>query len=242
MKRERPRSPTPTDRPLLRVHGLSVHDGGETPIAGIELEVDVGEVVALLSGDGNAGGAVLSALVGLRERSGQVFVADQEIAPQDPVAAARAGILLAPQGGRTFPGLTVADHLDLAGEGRGGATRSVLDPAGTIEALMQARGRQTAATLSGGERRLLALAMVARAAPRVVLLDEPTEGIARELLRDCTAAVRAFAANSAVVIVERDLDLARMFTRRILTFDAAGAIVPAPDAPGKQQRDGGVSL
>jgi branched-chain amino acid transport system ATP-binding protein len=122
-----------------------------------------------------------------------------------------------------FPGLTVAEHLLLAGGG-GWAGLASTRLSGALRRLTDERATQRADTLSGGERRLLALAMIALREPRVVLLDEPTEGIATTLVPELVATVRSLAERSVLLLVDRQPELIRQTARSAIILER-GAVV-----------------
>jgi branched-chain amino acid transport system ATP-binding protein len=206
----------------MTARGLEVLRDGRVVVRGVDLDVPSGGVVAIVGRNGAGCSSLLEGIAGLLPRRGTIHVAGVDRSDASALEMARAGVVLAPQGGATFPGLRVADHLAIAG--RGAAADAFVTPA--IAALCADRADQLADTLSGGERRLLALALVALRAPLVALLDEPSEGVAPGLLPEFAAAVRALAQRCGVVLVEQRLDLVRDLADRVVVMDR-GSIVGA---------------
>jgi branched-chain amino acid transport system ATP-binding protein len=214
----------PADRLGLAVEGLSVRDGRRTALTDVYLSAPRGQVLGIVSMDSTCGGALLESIAGMRVRSGRVTLDGDAVPVGRPDLAARLGIVLAPTAGSTIPGLTVSEHLAIAGtvcRGEGGVGLGA-----SIDQLCASRSGQLAATLSGGERRLLALAMVARCSRRVVLLDEPSEGIAIELKSEVRAAIRALAKDAAVLVADSDRRLLEAVADRVIILEA-GRIVAA---------------
>jgi len=214
----------PTD--VLNVRGLTVLRGGRPVVRGVDLDVPERGVVAVLGRNGSGRSSLLEGIAGLLPRQGRVWLEGVDRSDESALEMARAGVVLAPQGAAVFPGLTVAEHLALAVRDRTFPhqleEREALTP--TIARLCTDRAGQLADTLSGGERRLLALALVAVRAPRIALLDEPSEGVAPAVLPEVVAAVRAIATRCAVLLVEQRLDLVRELADRVVVLDR-GSIV-----------------
>jgi len=205
--------------PALQVRGLEILRGDRAVVRGVELEVAHAEVVAVIGRNGSGRSSLLEGIAGLLPRRGHVLVGGVDRSTEGALGMARAGVVLAPQGGSTFPGLRVAEHLSLAGRG---AAPGALTP--TIARLCTDRAAQVADTLSGGERRLLALALVALREPHVALLDEPSEGVAPTVLPELAAAIRALAANCAVVLVDPRPALVRELADRVMVLDRGSVV------------------
>jgi branched-chain amino acid transport system ATP-binding protein len=203
--------------PALEAQGVQVMRGDRPVVRGIDLVVPYRGVIGIVGRNGAGKTTLLEGLAGLLPRSGRVLVAGEDRSRADALAMSRAGVVLSPQSGGTFPGLRVNEHLRIAEEGRDPATRTSLTPA--VSQLCEGRAEQSADTLSGGERRLLALAMVARRAPHVALLDEPSEGVAPIILPELVDAIRVLASRCAVVLVEQRPALLRALAEHIVVLD-----------------------
>lgn len=191
---------------VLRVRDLSVLRGSSTTIEAAALDLPEPGIAALVGRSREGRTALLEAIAGLLPATGSVKLDGESIDHLGGVDRARRGIVLAPRRGEVFSRLTVAEHVVLAGDAgpRGGAS-PLLTP--SLARLVDARAEQRAETLSGGERRLLALAMVALRSPRVVLLDEPSEGVARALLPEVVEALKCLAQSAAILIADSDAEL-----------------------------------
>jgi len=169
---------------LLEVSGLVAGYQAGTVLHGVDLDVDEGTAVVLLGRNGVGKTTLIHAIMGLvRPRSGSVRVAGDELAGRRTDVVARAGVALVPQGRRVFGPLTVDEHLGLASAccRRSGpwSRERVLDLFPRLGERMQHPARH----LSGGEQQMLAVARALMANPRLMLLDEPSDGLAPAIVR-----------------------------------------------------------
>jgi branched-chain amino acid transport system ATP-binding protein len=193
---------------FLQVRGLvSGYDRG-TVLHGLDLDVDAGAVLGLLGRNGVGKSTLVMTLAGLVPPSaGSVRVDGRELAGRRADRIARAGVALVPQGRRVWATLTVAEHLALASGSRTGTwtVDTVLD----LLPRLAERRRQYAGRLSGGEQQMLAVARALLTNPRLVLLDEPSEGLAPAVVDQIADVVRTLRDEGvAVLLVEQDLHLA----------------------------------
>jgi branched-chain amino acid transport system ATP-binding protein len=166
----------------LAVEGLEAGYGAVRVLHGVSLEVRAGETVALLGTNGNGKSTLMKCLVGLLRPSAGRIVLDGAVAlgrlpPQDVVAA---GVSLVPEGRRLFPRLSVEENLVLGafrGEARAGVAEELERAWATFPVLRDKR-RQAAGSLSGGQQQMLAIARALMARPRLLLVDEPSVGLA----------------------------------------------------------------
>jgi branched-chain amino acid transport system ATP-binding protein len=165
----------------LRVRQLEVRYGDLIGVADVSLEVKAGSVVALLGSNGAGKTTTLNAIAGLVPKSrGSIEWGGAEIGGQPAFAVVRRGIALSPEGWRLFVGQTVEQNLRLGATAltRKGNTAANLDKVFTIFPRLKERRRQSAGTLSGGERQMLAIGRALMSEPRLLLLDEPSLGLA----------------------------------------------------------------
>ncbi len=184
---------------LLRVEGLSVGYGGSTVLEGLDLLVREGQAVALLGRNGVGKTTLLRALTGtLRPREGRVVFAGQETTRMASYQINRAGMSLVPEGRRLFPNLSVVENLRIAAR-PGGIS---IEQAFELFPRLRTRQRAKAENLSGGERQMVAIARALMVPSRLILLDEPFEGLAPAIVQEVMAALVRLRGRVAMVIVE----------------------------------------
>jgi branched-chain amino acid transport system ATP-binding protein len=199
----------------LEVTGLHAFYGESHVLQGIDLAVATGEALALVGRNGAGKTTTISAIVGfLRPRAGSVRVNGADLAGAPAHRIARSGVALVPQGRRIFSELSVAENLAIAArpvpggwdEGR------VLELFPSLGRRLRQRGDQ----LSGGEQQMLAIARALMRNPTILLLDEPSEGLAPKLVQDVAdALVSLRAMGIATLLVEQNLSLATKVASRV---------------------------
>jgi branched-chain amino acid transport system ATP-binding protein len=163
----------------LEVRGLSASYGPIVAVRDVSLEVGGREIVAVLGANGAGKTTTLSCIAGLhRAKTGDIAFAGADISRLSPEHIVRRGIALVPEGRRLFAGLTVAENLALGAATRGRTARSDYGELLELFPILRARLRLPAASLSGGEQQQLAIARSLMSKPRLLLLDEPTLGLA----------------------------------------------------------------
>jgi branched-chain amino acid transport system ATP-binding protein len=197
---------------VLRVRDLVVSYGAVSALRGVSLHVGRGEVVALLGANGAGKSTMLRTISGLMlPKSGEIRFLGQRIDGTPPARIVRRGLAHSPEGRRLFGSLTVAENLRL-----GASTRS--DRSG-IEAdrerlyalfpVLKERARQQAATLSGGEQQMVALARALVARPKLLLLDEPSLGIAPIIMQQIFASLAELKSSGVtMLLVEQNMSMA----------------------------------
>ena len=195
----------------LRVQGL--HSGyGKVPIlAGVDLLVAGGEVVAVVGPNGSGKSTLLKTICGLiRPYSGQVLFDGRDLAGRPSYHIARAGISYVPEGGRLFPNMTVRENLLMGAFATPANLKSgLLEEIYTLFPILQQRGRQYAATLSGGEKQMLAISRGLVSSPKILMLDEPSLGIAPKLVEEIYDRLHALKAKGlTVLLVEQNTNFA----------------------------------
>ncbi len=211
---------------MLRVTDL--HSGyGRIPIVnGISLSVAEGEFVGVLGHNGMGKTTLLKTLMGyIRATAGRVEFDGRDITAAPPHRRARLGIGYVPQGREIFPGLSVVENLRMGMIGGGrGDDRTIASILGYFPRLRPLLDRNGAA-LSGGEQQLLAIARCLCGRPKLVLLDEPTEGIQPSIIDEIGELLERLRAKRGltVVLVEQNLDFIRALSQRVLIIQK-GAI------------------
>ena len=194
-------------QPLLLVQGLAVARAGVPVLQDVALELAPGRIGALLGRNGAGKSTLLRTLIGLESASaGLLQLADHDLAPLSPEARARLGIGYAPEGRRVFAGLTVHEHLDVAGADRPAARRARIAELETLFPDLAEKAGERAWRLSGGQQQMLAVARALMSRPRLLLLDEPTLGLAPALAASLLARLRQVAdAGTAILLAEQNL-------------------------------------
>jgi branched-chain amino acid transport system ATP-binding protein len=196
---------------LLAIEGLVSGYRAGTVLHGVDLELDAGGACAVLGRNGVGKTTFVHTVMGMvRPRAGSVRIGGTEVAGRRTDAIAREGVAIVPQGRRVFGPLSVDEHLDLcAARGRrlpGPWTRA------TVLALFPRLGERLghqASQLSGGEQQMLAISRALLANPRLLLLDEPSDGLAQSVVREIGAVLgRVREAGVGVLLIEQDLHLA----------------------------------
>ncbi len=225
---------------LLRIEDLSVAYGQIEALKGVSLSVEKGEVVAILGANGAGKTTLMRAISSLiAKRGGRILFEDQDVtrAPADRVV--RLGIAQSPEGRRVFGTLTVAENLALGGFTRpAGEIRGSLEFAYRMFPRLAERKSQLAGTLSGGEQQMLAIARALVAKPKLLLLDEPSLGLAPIIVQGIFRTLRQIAdtgvtillveqnARSALKLADRGYVLE---VGRIVLQDTAAALLASPE-------------
>ena len=216
-------------RALLEVTQLGVHYGGIRAVSGIDLEVAEGELVCLIGANGAGKSSTLKAICGLvASRSGRIVYDGEDISTAAVHQLPRKGLVMVPEGRGIFAQLTVDENLAMGAYARGGAA----DPAEQYERFprLKERRRQIAGTLSGGEQQMLALARALMARPRLLLLDEPSMGLAPLMVARIFDLVRDIArAGVTILLVEQNARLALEIASRGYVLES-GSIALAGEA------------
>jgi branched-chain amino acid transport system ATP-binding protein len=195
---------------LLEVEGLRGGYGAETVLQGVDMQIAPGEIVAVIGRNGVGKSTLMRTLTGLlRPSAGTIRFAGRDVTIDPADKRARAGIGYIPQGRDVFPELTVRENLlvgEVAGQGRAAPD---YEQVYRFFPILKERARQRAGTLSGGQQQQLAIGRAMIGAPRLMLLDEPSEGIQPSIIKDIARNVRTLNEQTglAVLLVEQNLDL-----------------------------------
>lgn len=188
---------------MLTVHRLEASYGPSQALFGVDLSVAEGEVVALMGRNGMGKTTTIAAILGLvRPHAGSVRFGGQEIAKLSAHRTARLGIGLVPEGRRCFPNLTVRENLVAAARGEQWTLKRVC----ILFPRLEERLGQSASTLSGGEQQMLAIGRALMTNPRLLILDEATEGLAPVVRLDIWKAIRTLKAEGqSILVVDKTL-------------------------------------
>jgi len=222
----------------LAVTGLNQYYGGSHILRELAFEVPAGKVTALLGRNGVGKTTLLKTLMGLvPAKSGEMRFGGTDLTSAAPYERVRAGIGYVPQGREIFPRLTVAENLEmgLATRPRGAKVpQRIFDMFPVLAQMPRRRGGD----LSGGQQQQLAIGRALAMGPKLLILDEPTEGIQPSIIKDIERAIRALAATGemAILLCEQYYDFARSLADQYLVMER-GEIV-ARGAGADMERDG----
>lgn len=210
----------------LKIAGVEAGYGGSTVLTGVDLHVGAGETVALLGRNGVGKTTLMSTVMGfVGAQRGSIHVGDEDITALPTHARAKAGVAIVPQGRRVFAPLTVHNNLRIA-EGKHSGEWSLER---VYELMPRLRERRTnrGDQLSGGEQQMLAIGRALLLGPRVLLLDEPSDGLAPAIVQQVMGIVRELAQEGiTVLLVEQDLRAAFSVADRVVVMEK-GRIVHA---------------
>ncbi len=194
---------------MLRVEHIRVSYQRVPALHDISLRVARGEIVAIVGGNGNGKSTTLRAIAGLnRLDAGRIVLADRDIGTLAPHDRVRLGIAMVPEGRRLFPRLTVARNLELGAYTRRDSAEvaTTLRQVFALFPVLEERRRQLAGTMSGGEQQMLAIGRGLMAHPQLLLLDEPSWGIAPKLVTKILDTIVAINATGvSILLVEQNL-------------------------------------
>jgi urea transport system ATP-binding protein len=215
------------------VKDLNQYYGGSHILRDVSFEVPAGRVTALLGRNGVGKSTLLKALMGLIPvRTGQIFFENRELTRAKPYQRARAGLGYVPQGREIFARLSVEENLQMAAVD--GIPERIFEMFPVLRQMLGRRGGD----LSGGQQQQLAIGRALAMKPRLLILDEPTEGIQPSIIKEIERVIRALAATGemAILLVEQYYDFARSLADQYLVMER-GEIV-ARGAGANMDRDG----
>ena len=212
---------------MLKVDGLNVFYGNIHAIKGISFEVNEGEIVTLIGANGAGKSTTLNTVGGLlKAKSGSIEFEGREISGTPAHRVVSEGMALCPEGRRVFAQLTVRENLEM-----GAYTRNKAEAAETIERVfeqfprLKERSRQTAGTLSGGEQQMLAMGRALMSKPKLMMLDEPSMGLAPILVQQIFDIIEALnKEGTTILLVEQNAQMALSIADRAYVLET-GKIV-----------------
>ncbi|WP_036970367.1 ABC transporter ATP-binding protein [Promicromonospora kroppenstedtii] len=245
---------------VLEVRGLSARIAGQEVVHDVSFEVPASGVTAVLGRNGVGKTSTLRAILGLVERSGEVLLDGVRVDGERTDRIVRRGVGYVPEDREVFAGLTVSENLRLAerraGSGGSRAARSGTTAHGTtparrelVDALfpdLVKRAGQRAGTLSGGQQQMVSLARALLNDNRILLVDEPTKGLAPRIVTEVAETLATAARTVPVLLVEQNLQVVERLAERVVVIDAGRVVHTGParellDDPELVQRLLGVS-
>ncbi|MGI4950319.1 MAG: ABC transporter ATP-binding protein [Janthinobacterium lividum] len=218
---------------LLELADVSASYRGLAALQGISLQVNAGEIVAVVGANGAGKSTLLRAIAGQVATAGSIRFGGTELVRMAPHLITRGGVGLVPEGRRLFPRLSVEDNLRLGAYARRGDPDRFKPLELVFELFPRLRERlpQRAETLSGGEQQMLAIGRALMTQPRLLMLDEPSQGIAPKLVDDILAAVgRIRDLGTTVLLVEQRLAEALELADRAYVLQTGRIVMSGPAA------------
>ncbi|WP_298628993.1 ABC transporter ATP-binding protein [uncultured Thermus sp.] len=217
---------------LLSVQGLTVRYGPLEAVREVTFSLKPGEALTLIGPNGAGKTSVLRGLLGLAQAEGKVFLDGEEVRLRSPEALLARGLVLVPEGRALFPGLSVEDNLLLGGFTRFRRRENLRPDLERVYALfprLLERRRQPAGTLSGGEQQMLAIGRALMARPRLLLLDEPSLGLAPLMVREIYRILGELkGAGTTLLLVEQNAKVALALADRGLVLEAGEVVLEGP--------------
>jgi branched-chain amino acid transport system ATP-binding protein len=225
---------------ILKVDNLTVHYGAIQALRGISFEVEQGEIITLIGSNGAGKTTTLHAISNIiRKTAGTVLFDGHDITTLPPDRIVASGLVQVPEGRRIFANLTVRDNLDMGAytrKDRGGIKQDMEHVFGIFPRLKE-RIRQVAGTLSGGEQQMLAMGRALMAKPRLLLMDEPSMGLAPILVDEIFAIIRRInESGTTILLVEQNAFKALGVAGRAYILET-GQVVKTGPAPELMKDD-----
>jgi len=222
--------------PVLEVNGLSVGYGNATVVRDVSISVEPGEVVAMIGHNGAGKSSILKGIIGqLAARSGRIVLNGRDITRVATAGRVQAGISLVPQNNNTFADMTVAENLELSVRVRRASPadrRAALQTINDLFPILKEKGRQRASSLSGGQRQMLAIGLALAKKPQLLLLDEPTVGLAPVMVGRVFDSLREInqGLGTTILLVEQNVKEALGIATRAYVIHTGSVIITGSSA------------
>ncbi len=207
---------------LLEVKDIQVYYGAIHAIKGVSFEVNEGEIVTLIGANGAGKTTTLDTIAGLlRSRGGDIVFQGESIAHKAPHLIVKDGLALVPEGRRVFAQMTVEENLEMGAVTRANATvEPGLEKVYELFPRLKERRRQVAGTLSGGEQQMLAMGRALMSAPKLMMLDEPSMGLAPILVEQVFDIIQSLhKAGTTILLVEQNAQMALSIADRAYVLE-----------------------
>jgi branched-chain amino acid transport system ATP-binding protein len=220
--------------PILQARDLVARYGEIRALKGVSFEVGEGQIVALIGANGAGKSTTLRVISGLiRPESGQVLLRGEDTSRASPAAIVRRGVVHCPEGRRIFTRLTVLENLRLGYYTRreAGQEEAALERVFALFPILRERRAQFGGTLSGGEQQMLAIGRALMVTPQILLLDEPSLGLAPRLVQQILETIREINRQGTVVLlVEQNANLALRMADRAYVLEAGRIVLEGTGA------------
>lgn len=218
-------------KPLLKVEDIHVYYGAIHAIKGISFEVYEDEVVTLIGANGAGKSTTLNTVAGLlHSRSGSITFDGKSLLSMPSFKVVSQGIALCPEGRRIFQQMTVRENLEMGGYTRpAGEIEASIDEMYTLYPRLKEREKQIAGTLSGGEQQMLAMARALMSKPKLLMLDEPSMGLAPILVEQIFDIVKTLhKAGTTILLVEQNAQMALSVADRAYVLETGNISMEGP--------------
>jgi branched-chain amino acid transport system ATP-binding protein len=218
---------------VLEISDIHTYYGDSYVLQGVSLNVGPGQVVGLMGRNGVGKTTTLRSIIGFSPpRRGRITFRDVDVTKMAPHRIAKSGISLVPQGRRIFPSLTVAEHLHVFARSGNGAGEHAWDEARILSLFpnLEERLKQKGSALSGGEQQMLAIARALLTNPRLLLMDEPSEGLSPIAVQHVVEVIEQLRAKAElpILLVEQNLSLALNLADYIYVMNKGGIVFDGP--------------
>ncbi len=218
---------------MLSIENLSAGYGLAPIIGDLSVRVGTGEILAVLGRNGSGKSTLAKSIIGIvPDVSGSIRIGTAEIVGLAAHRIARLGVAYVPQGRGIFPRLTVRENLMLGGRARRDGRAGIDELVFSYFPVLRSRLDQRGGTMSGGEQQMLAIARALCGQPDVLLMDEPSDGIAPMIVDQIGELLPALARDMslAIILVEQNIDLAMAASRRCIVMDRGAIVHEGPPA------------
>jgi len=226
---------------MLEINGLNVHYGVIHALKNISLKVNQGEIVTLIGANGAGKTSTLRTISGLiKPTSGEILLEGEDITNLSAPQRVKLGISQVPEGRRIFPEMTVLENLELGAFLRKDTNNIKKDLENVYGRfpILNDRKRQTAGTLSGGEQQMLAMGRALMSRPRILLLDEPSMGLAPLLVREIFAIIKDInEAGTTILLVEQNASMALSIADRAYVLETGSIVMHGTGAELAQSNE-----
>ena len=215
---------------MLKIEHLKVNYGGIEAVKGISLEVPDGEIVTLIGANGAGKSTTLRTIAGLvRPASGTITWNGEDITGKDPDAIVSRGITLVPEGRRVFPDLTVLENLKIGAYLRKDNLEEDIQMVYGLFPRLEERSWQAARTLSGGEQQMLAVGRALMSRPKLMMMDEPSLGLAPLVVKDIFSIIKRVNENGVtILLIEQNANMALHTANTGYVLETGRITLPGP--------------
>ena len=217
---------------MLKLEKINVYYGGIHALKDVSLEVNKGEIVTLIGANGAGKSTTLRTISGLnRPKTGEVLFEGNKIHLVSPQEIVKRGLSQSPEGRRVFANMTVMENLELGAYIRNDKSEIKIDYEKIFERFprLKERRNQAAGTLSGGEQQMLAIGRALMSRPRLLLLDEPSMGLAPLLVKEIFSIIKDInASGTTVLLVEQNANMALHIAHRAYVLETGRIVLEGP--------------